>query len=88
MTELSPGSVTTADLYRVLQDMHKDVTKALERLAQIDQRNTNADGIHTDHEARLRMLERWKYTMIGASGVVGAIAGWIAQYLASRGGHP
>lgn len=81
MTELAPAAVTTADLYRELVGMRTDVTKALTRIEVIDSRNTDADKIHADFEARLRMLEafRWKLTGVVlfvsmAAGVVSGIA--------------
>lgn len=81
MTELAPGAVTTADLYREIVAMRTDITKALTRIEVIDARNTDADRLHADHEARLRILEafRWKLTGIvlfvsTAAGVVSGIA--------------
>lgn len=56
MTEMAPGTVTIADLFRVLTDMRSDIGKALEKLAVIDSRNQNADSVHADHESRLRAL--------------------------------
>ena len=86
MTELSPGSVTVADLYRELVGMRADVVKALTRIEVIDAANSNADRIHNDHETRIRYLEAVRWKLAGASLVLGAIAGggagWIALALA------
>lgn len=69
-TEIPAGAVTTADLYRELVGMRQDITKALERLAVVDARNINADGVHVDHENRLRSLERFKWTLLGLAAAV------------------
>jgi hypothetical protein len=81
-TELAPGAVTTADLYRELVGLRTDITRTLERLAVIDSRNRGADQIDTDHETRLRALEAFKWKLIGAAIVVGAGAGGAASWIA------
>lgn len=79
------GEVTIADLFRVMSEMRTDVGKALERLAVIDMRNHNADGIHADHEARLRAVESFKMKAVGAATAAGIVAGaagsWIGAAL-------
>ena len=83
--QLPAGQVTIADLYREISGMRADVGKALERIAVIDSKNNTAERDHLDHETRIRTLERFKYIMLGGAGLGGAIAGWIAQYVANRG---
>lgn len=80
MTDLAPGAVTIADLYREMVGMRADVIKALTRIEVLDTRNTSADAIHADVEARLRVLERFRYTLAGLAIIGGAGAGW-AGYL-------
>lgn len=80
-----PAVVTMADLWRELTGMRTDVNKALERLAVLDVRNATADTVHVDHEARLRMLERFKYTLLGAATLAGSAAGVLAGVLSSKG---
>lgn len=86
MTELAPGAVTTADLYRELVGLRQDITRALERLAVIDNRNQGADKAQQDHETRIRMLESFKWKLYGAAIATGAAAGggaaWIALIIA------
>lgn len=84
MSELAPGVVTIADLYRELVGMRTDVGKALTRIEVIDNHNNDADKIHGDHELRLRMLEafRWKLAGIAMSvgmlsGAGGTVLGWL-----------
>jgi len=85
MTEIAPGAVTTADLYRELVGMRQDITKALTRIEVIDSRNNDADKLHSDHESRLRALEafRWKVTgiAVASSAVVGTVSGVVAAHV-------
>lgn len=81
MSELQPGTITMGDLYRELVGMRTDITKALTRIEVIDSRNGDADKLHADHEARLRTLERFRYTLAGLSVIGGAAAGWVGYML-------
>lgn len=74
MSDIPAGAVTTADLYRELVGMRQDVVRALERLAAVDARNVKADTTHADHEARLRSLERFRFTLLGAAAGCSALA--------------
>lgn len=80
VTELAPGAVTIADLYRELVLMRTEVGKALTHIEVINSRNTDADKLHSDHETRIRTLERFRFTLAGlalaggtAMGLLGAI---------------
>lgn len=57
MTEMIPGTVTLADIFRVMSAMQADMAKVATRLEVINSRNQNADEIHHDHESRLRVIE-------------------------------
>ena len=85
MTELAPGAVTTADLYRELVGMRGDLSKILMHQERIDVRNEAADRLHADHEVRIRALEVAKWKLAGAcialSAVGGGGAAWIALAL-------
>jgi hypothetical protein len=61
--------------------MRSDVTRALTRLELVDQRDQAAEQLHRDHEVRLRMLERFRYTMAGAALAGGVIAGFIGDLI-------
>ena len=80
LPDLPLGTVTMGDLYRELVGMRSDIAKALTRIEVIDTRNVDADRIHSDFEARLRILEKFRYTLAGIAVVGGACAGW-AGYL-------
>jgi hypothetical protein len=48
--------------------------------------NTKLDGALTkadDHEGRIRTLERFRFTLIGAGGVAGGLVGFLVNYLAN-----
>lgn len=81
MSELQPGNVTIADLYREMVGMRSDVVKALTRIEVLDVRNGEADRLHADHEARLRTLERFRYTLAGLAMIGGVAAGWVGYVL-------
>jgi hypothetical protein len=52
-----------------------------DRLARIE---TKLDGLssgHTDHEARIRALERTKWIAVGAAAAAGGLAGQLTQLL-------
>ena len=70
------GAVTTADLYRELIGMRVDVARALTKL-------DAAALVDSDHEQRLRALERFRFTLLGAavaaSAVFSALGAWIAS---------
>jgi len=40
----------------------------------------------TDHEVRLRVLERFRYTLMGVASAVGVVSAWITNLILSR--HP
>ena len=58
MSELPPGAITSADLYRKMEDLRVNVTVAMEKLA------NHATEV-SDHEARIRALERFASKLIG-----------------------
>lgn len=77
MTELQPGQVTVADLYREMVGMRHDVTAALTRIEVIDTGRVAADKTTADHETRIRLLENARAKLIGAAAAVGGIVGTI-----------
>jgi hypothetical protein len=84
MSELQPGIVTVADIYREVIGMRQDVGKALVRIEVIDARNHDADKIHADHETRIRALEsfRWKLSGIAiALSIGGGYVGYLLGHL-------
>jgi len=70
--ELAGGNITTADLYRKLEDMSNLMIRLEERVS-----------VLPDHEARLRMLERFRYTLLGVSVTAGAAAGILSSVIAA-----
>lgn len=82
MTEIPPGAVTVADLYRELVGMRSDLVKALTRIEVIDTVNKGAEDDRRDHEQRLRILEAFKWKLLGVCITGGAIAGGGASWIA------
>ena len=64
-----------------LSAMRGDVTKALTHLEVIDTRNVNADLLHRDFEARIRILEKFRFTMAGFAMVGGILSGAVGYWL-------
>lgn len=81
MSDLQPGLVTVADLYRELVGMRGDLAKATTKLEVIDAKNTTADAIHADHESRLRAIESWRWKVTGAAIALGTASGVISGLL-------
>lgn len=61
--------------------LRSDVSRALTHLEVIDARNKTADEVHRDFEARLRLLERFRFTVAGLSVVGGMVAGAVGYWL-------
>ena len=61
--------------------LRADVGRALTRIEVIDQRNKGADSLHTDVEARLRLLERFRWTLGGVSIVAGFLSGFLGYLI-------
>lgn len=61
--EIPAGAVTAKDLYDELSGLRRDLTRLLTHMERVDTRNETADRLHTDHESRLRALERWRYAL-------------------------
>lgn len=73
------------DTVITLKDVFTMVTKLVGQQEAIHARNLMADQIHTDHETRLRALERWRYA-VPASVVIsaGSIASGVLVLLSHR----
>jgi hypothetical protein len=74
--------ITVADLYREVTGMRSET---LTKLATIETRDAMTSMMQTDHESRLRVLERFRYTLLGASLLAGSAAGIIASLLTTKG---
>jgi hypothetical protein len=81
---LVTGTVTIGDLYRELVGMRSDLTRVLAHQEATDLLNRNAEQVHADHEARLRVLERFRYTLMGACAFIGVAAGFLGEYLGAH----
>jgi hypothetical protein len=75
ISSLPAGVVTTADLYRKLGDISEVVIRMEERVK-----------VLPDFEQRLRVVERFRYTLMGASLFAGTASGIVAALLTR--GHP
>ena len=74
-TALPPGQITAGDVYRKLDTMSASVIRIEERIQ-----------VLPDYESRLRVLERFRYTLLGAATLAGTAAGIVSGWL-SAGVH-
>jgi hypothetical protein len=73
------------DAMITLKDIFTMVTKLVGQQEAIHQRNATADQLHTDHEQRLRILERWRYAMpasilVGLSSLATAVVALLMHH--------
>lgn len=61
--------------WELLQDIHDKVSGIGETVARLDEKMTVVGKASTDHETRLRSIEKKIYVFSGASAVVGWLAG-------------
>lgn len=81
---LAAAQVTVADLYRELVGMRGDLTRSLTKLEVIESRNSDADRLHADHEARLRQLEKFRWQLVGVVLALNVLAGYIGYLVAHK----
>ena len=75
------GAVTTADLYRELIGMRVDVARVITKLDM-------AEKVDQDHEGRIRQLERFRFTLLGAAVAASALFSGLGAWIASGLTHP
>lgn len=76
------GEITTRDIFNAVNDINNQMTVIKVGMEHITTRNTNADTIHTDHEARLRQLEAFKWKMVGLAAAIPFIEGVLTVLIA------
>jgi hypothetical protein len=79
------SDITAADLYREVTGMRAEVGAALTKLAVIETRNGMFDRELSDQEVRLRALERFRYSLMGAAVLAGTLAGFVSAIITA---HP
>ena len=67
---LPVGGITTADLYRELKVISDSQIRVEERIR-----------VLPDFEARLRVLERFRYVLMGAAMLGGALSGYVGYLI-------
>jgi len=84
MTELTPGQVTVADLYRELTGMRRDLAEVItgNRLAE-ERHNINVKD-HERYDLRLRSLELSWAKLLGAAAAVSLLVSLVTAYLTVR----
>ena len=70
------GVITSADLYRKMEDLRVNVTVALEKISVFDQ-------ARADHETRIRILEQFRNKLMGVASLVGAGSGVLGAVISA-----
>ena len=80
----SPLTILLSQQTQIAADvssMRVDLGKAMTRLEVVDTWRQGMEHANTDHEARLRLLERFRYTLAGLAVVGGIAAGLIGEVI-------
>ena len=72
MTDVRPGTVTAGDLYRKLETMADSLIRVEERIT-----------VLPDFETRLRILEQFRWRLMGAAIGVGTAAGVVSGVISA-----
>lgn len=67
--------------------IRSDVAGAIARLGIVENSGRVTDRDVADHEARIRVLERFRYTLVGAAIILGTLAGYGGSLLAQLAHH-
>lgn len=70
-----------ATIQQDVSALRANVGQALTHIEVIGQRNKTADELHRDYEARLRLLERFRWTIGGVALVAGFLSGFLGYLL-------
>jgi hypothetical protein len=76
---------TNFALRQIQQDivmLRNDVAKALTHLDVMDTKSTAANEIQKDHEIRLRLLERFRWTILGFTVMGNTLTGFAGYWIA------
>jgi hypothetical protein len=79
--------MTVKDLFIELQGLRTDLVRALTHMERIDARGEVADKQLADYEQRLRALERFRWSLMGAAASAGALAGALGGWVGYILGH-
>ena len=63
------------EVRRVLGALQVGMGRIEEKVDGFRRENDRADELHSDHETRIRRLERWMYTMTALAAAGGSAAG-------------
>lgn len=81
MTELSPGQVTVADLYKEIVNVRREVGDVAIGVRLAEDRRAGDLEVRGDHERRIRALERAWWKVAGAAGVLAAAVSLVTALL-------
>jgi len=84
MSEITPGQVTVADLYKEVVQVRQDIGTVAIGVRLAEERHLTNVSIHDDHERRVRALERAWWKITGGAAVVSVLVSLLTAYLTLR----
>ena len=79
--DVDAGALLLQQIATDVTAMRGEVTKAMTRLEVFDTWRTQIVADVSDHETRLRLLERFRYTLAGMAVIGGVAAGLIGDLI-------
>ena len=87
MTDIAPGVITISDLFREIVGMRADMNAAATKTALLEAHRAEAVGSLADHEGRIRVLETFRWKLMGMATVVGVLSGAFSGIVGFLIGH-
>lgn len=85
MTEMMPGAVTSADLYREMVEARRQLTELVTSSRIAEERHQGQVDINRDVERRMRAVERAWWKITGAAAVISVAVSLVTALIALRG---
>lgn len=80
-SDIPTGVITAADINYTLQNMQRDLSSVLQRMAVSDAIAVQATRIDTDHESRIRRLESFRWILVGVALAISSASGLLTALL-------
>ena len=84
MSDIQPGQVTVADLYKEVVQVRNDIGTVAIGVRLAEERHLTNVSVHDDHERRLRSIERAWWKITGAAAVISVLVSLLTAYLTLR----
>ena len=85
--DIPAGMVTAADVVREITAARGELAAANTRLAVIDVRTQSVATSVSDHEGRIRVLEAFRWKLMGVAVTVAVVSGTLSGFIGWALGH-